>query len=283
MIHKMVSDNSSNEKIFNKHKGYYSEALKRSGYSGKMEYIPPRAAGGKRRRKRWDRIFYFNPVYNMNIKTKVGQKFIDILTECFPKGHPWHKYFNRHTVKLSYSCSKNVASRISAHNAKVLRGKTGTKGGCNCENKNECPVENNCQASSVVYQALIESEIGWYNYFGMTEGPFKKRYNNHMYDFRRQESNGTTLSKKVWELKNANKDYKVTWNIVDRAYPYTAGAKTCDLCVAEKMHIALGRRGFIQLPKGCKLLNKRSELMSKCRHQAKFTLKRVKEEEEEDT
>ena len=30
-----------------------------------------------------------------------------------------------------------------------------------------------------------------------------------------------------------------------------------------------------------KLLNKRSELMSKCRHQAKFTLKRVKEEEED--
>ena len=31
MIHKMVSDNSSNEKVFNKHKRYYSEALKRSG------------------------------------------------------------------------------------------------------------------------------------------------------------------------------------------------------------------------------------------------------------
>ena len=95
-----------------------------------------------------------------------------------------------------------------------------------------------------------------------------------MYDFRHPESNGTTLSSKVWELKNANKDYKVTWNIVDRAYAYIAGAKTCDLCSAEKMHIALGRRGFTQLP------NKRSELMFKCHHQAKFTLKRVKEEED---
>ena len=80
----------------------------------------------------------------------------------------------------------------------------------------------------------------------------------------------------------------MTWKIVDRAYVYTycvytAGAKSCDLCVAEKMHIALGRKGFIELPKGCNLLNQRSELMSKCRHQAKFTLKRVKEEEDEDT
>ena len=36
------------------------------------------------------------------------------------------------------------------------------------------------------------------------------------------------------------------------------------------------------LPEGCELLNKRSELMSKCRHQAKFTLKRVKEDGEEE-
>ena len=142
---------------------------------------------------------------------------------------------------------------------------------------------NSCLTSSVVYQALIESEIGDFNYFGMTEGPFKTRYNNHMYDIRHPESNGTTLSRKIQDLQNENKDFKVTWDIVDRAYTYTAGAKTCDLCVAEKMHIALGHKGFVPLPEGCILLNKRSELMSKCGHQAKFTLNKVKEEEEEDT
>ena len=52
--------------------------------------------------------------------------------------------------------------------------------------------------------------------------------------------------------------------------------------IQKKMHIALGRKGFKKLPEGCELLNKRSELMSKCRHQAKFTLKRVKEDEEEE-
>ena len=102
-----------------------------------------------------------------------------------------------------------------------------------------------------------------------------------MYDIRHPESNGTTLSKKIRELKNSNRDYKVTWSIVDRAYPYTAGAKSCDLCAAEKMHIALGHKGFTKLPDGCELLNKRSELMSKCRHQAKFTLARVKEEDDD--
>ena len=158
--------------------------------------------------------------------------------------------------------------------------KGGSKGGCNCRDKNECPLENNCLASSVVYQALIESEVGKFNYFGMTEGTFKKRYNGHMYDIRHPESNGTTLSKKIMDLQNSNRDYKVTWSIVDRAYPYTAGAKSCDLCTAEKMHIALGRKGFKELPDGCILLNKRSELMSKCRHRAKFTLGKVEKEED---
>ena len=100
-----------------------------------------------------------------------------------------------------------------------------------------------------------------------------------MYDIRHPESNGTTLSKKIQDLQNSNKDFKVKWSIVDCAYTYTAGAKSCDLCTAEKMHIALGRKGFKQLPDGCILLNKRRELMSKCRHRAKFKLKNVMEED----
>ena len=46
-----------------------------------------------------------------------------------------------------------------------------------------------------------------------------------------------------------------------------------------KMHIAMGRRGFKTLPEECVLLNK-SEIMRKCRHKLKFTLEKVKEEED---
>ena len=42
----------------------------------------------------------------------------------------------------------------------------------------------------------------------------------------------------------------------------------------------MGSRGFKLLPEGCALLNKRSEIMSMCRHKLKFTLKKVKEEED---
>ena len=36
-----LSTLSSNEKIFNEEKGIYQEALKRSGYNGRLQFVPP--------------------------------------------------------------------------------------------------------------------------------------------------------------------------------------------------------------------------------------------------
>ena len=80
------------------------------------------------------------------------------------------------------------------------------------------------------------------------------------------------------EIINANKKFKIKWSIVDRAYPRAPGAKSCDLCAAERMHIAMGRRGFKRLPEGCVLLNKRQEIMAKCRHKRRHTLARVEDQ-----
>ena len=85
------------------------------------------------------------------------------------------------------------------------------------------------------------------------------------------------MSRKVWDLRDANKKFTIKWSIVDRGFPYKAGAKSCDLCSTETMHIAMGHKGFTKLPKGCILLNQRSEIMSKCRHKLKFTLKKVED------
>ena len=48
-----------------------------------------------------------------------GGKFFKILDETIPPGHPLHKTFNRHTVKLSYSTMPNMLKKISLHNSKV--------------------------------------------------------------------------------------------------------------------------------------------------------------------
>ena len=45
----------------------------------------------------------------------------------------------------------------------------------------------------------------------------------------------------------------------------------CDLCLTEKVKILLGHDGPEKIPKSVILLNKRTELLQKCRHRRKFT------------
>ena len=52
------------------------------------------------------------------------------------------------------------------------------------------------------------------------------------------------------------------WAIVKHANTYKSGRRTCNLCLAEKICILNAEKNL--------LLNKRSELLSKCRHENKF-------------
>ena len=214
------------------------------------------------------------------MNTNVGKLIIKAVLKCFPKHSEWHHMFNRHTIKLSYSCTKNIASKIAGHNHKVLKGKKNSKdAGCNCRGKKECSMPNNCKATNVVYQALVTSQGKSFNYFGLTEKTFKKRH-KHDFKYEKGETQGTALSAKIWQLKKANKEYSIKWDIVDKPFPYRAGSKYCDLCSSERMFIAMRDKGPKKLPPGCVLLNRRSEILGKCRHKAKYTLARVKEAEE---
>ena len=101
------------------------------------------------------------------------------------------------------------------------------------------------------------------SYIGLIEGPFKLRFNQHTSLFKHEKhSNCTELSKHVWKLKNKGKQYNIKWSIITKASPYNNKSKRCNLCIAEKFHIL----NF----KGNNLLNKRDELVSKCRHENKF-------------
>ena len=78
----------------------------------------------------------------------------------------------------------------------------------------------------------------------------------------------TELSKLLWSLKDKNKQYTLKWRIKTKAVAYKCGSRKCDLCLAEKVAIARY--------KGVGLLNKRNELLSKCRHKNKFLIANVK-------
>ena len=131
-----------------------------------------------------------------------------------------------------------------------------------------CPLEGKCLTESVVYKAKIfveDNEQG--NYVGISEREVKGRIKDHITSFtHRKYEFKTDLSKKMWSLKDLGKNPSVTWSILRKVKPYEAGAKMCNLCLWEKFYIM--REG--------NLINKRNELVSKCRHQNKFLLEHHK-------
>ena len=85
--------------------------------------------------------------------------------------------------------------------------------------------------------------------------------------FRNQKhKNGTALSAFLWELKKSRKETpKPTWLALKVVPGYLNISKRCLLSLNEKLSIAT-------YPDQKQLLNKRSELIAKCRHENKFLL-----------
>ena len=145
---------SSLEEHFLDAKDDYQSALNNAGYSFILKYEPPNTPQRKHNHTR--KIVWFNPPYSYskNVATNIGKEFLNLLRVHFPTQHPFHCLFNRNTVKLSYSCMMNRNSIIKAHNTKVLKkndtNQTEQRKGCNCRDKQTCPVDNKCLTSNVV-------------------------------------------------------------------------------------------------------------------------------------
>ena len=119
--------------------------------------------------------------------TKVGHYFLK-LWKYFLRHHKLHKIFNRNTVKVSCSCTKNIKSIINCHNKKVLHQNRPcpNERKCNCIRKELCPLNGNCQAENIVYEATItcsERTYGENIYIVIAKTTFKKRYSNHKRSF----------------------------------------------------------------------------------------------------
>ena len=108
-------------------------------------------------------------------------------------------------------------------------------------------------------------------YYGLSEPEFKSRYANHKSSLKYPSKRNTTeLSKYYWELRDKGvdkKDIKVDWNIERQAHKYKCGTRRCDLCLTEKLVIALADKST--------MLNKRSEIVSACPHRTKYRYHKV--------
>ena len=272
MISKRLSANSSNNFIFTAAAPAYNKGLKENGYKHNIQYKKPdnkfkmKPSNTERKRK----IIWFNPPFSNHVHTQIGKIFFQLLDKHFPNSNRFHKIFNRSTIKLSYCCMPNIASIINNHNRKIISKlhninpcPTAT---CNCKIKSLCPLNGNCLKKSLVYKATLSTDNNSKYYFGLCETTFKTRYYNHQQSFKvSNKRNSTELSKQIWKLKDNNKDYSLSWSIIQEVQPYKCGAQYCNLCVAEKMAILQADNSY--------LLNKRSEIIAKCRHKNKFLLK----------
>ena len=166
----------------------------------------------------------------------------------------------------------NMNAIINAHNRKILNPNANENENlCNCRNPEECPVNGECLATGSLYEAKLAANIPGYvekNYKGIADTALKQRIKNHQKSFNKIEyKSDTALSLEYWNIKDKGGIPEVKWKILRKCFSYNPQSKRCVLCLSEKLEI-LENLGAHQL-------NKRNEIVSKCRHQTKYGLSHI--------
>ena len=270
IINERLNKRSSKEENFLKIKDEYELIMKKCGYNNKLKYedsVQKPKNNPKHKRKR--NIIWYNPPFSNSVKTNIGRKFINLVKKHFNKQNPLTKIFNRHNMRISYSCTANLERIIKAHNQKVLNKDIKTEGQCSCAGGCKYPLRGgNCRTENIVYRATVKSDLETRFYVGLCSTQFRFRYANHKKSFKGGVyENDTELSKYVCGLKRRDIDHEISWEVIKRAQPIADGnSPVCRLCLKEATAVV-----YALNKKGC--LNKRNEFISSCRHIKKSLLK----------
>lgn len=123
----------------------------------------------------------------------------------------------------------------------------------------------------IVYRADVQNNTNNEQkfYFGMSETPFKNRFENHKRGFSHSKhKNSTDFSKYIWYLK----DLKVIFTIISRIIAkvkINIKRNYCKLGLSKKLCT-------IKSFNDSRFFNEKSELVSACRHKNKLLLKSLK-------
>ena len=167
----------------------------------------------------------------------------------------------------AFSTMKNVEDETRR---RVNEGKTRgrpryiTKPPCNCQNKDGCPLDGNCNVSQIIYRATVQSpEMDDHHYYGQAK-TFKERFRNHISSFgNRACKQKCALKKFVWKLQDKNKPYKIKWQLIKYSKAYQPGDRMCGICIDEKLTIL----EHIDSPN---TIN--DEVNGRCFHRAKYKI-----------
>ena len=159
----------------------YSEALKSAGYSGVLNFregeIPlegnDEVAGGnqqevedtgnaearKKRKNRGRNCIWFNPPFLLSVKNNLTKTYYSIVERAFPKDHEYlGKLLNKNNMRISYSCTQNMASLVTSHNKKIIE--KASKKECiqkkrSCVRGAICPLDGLCMTKEIIYETGI--------------------------------------------------------------------------------------------------------------------------------
>ena len=106
-ISKRISSLSSNFKLFSRAAPIYNAALENAGYVERVKY-DSEINESKPPRNLKRNIIWYNPPYNKSLSTNIGCVFLNLLDKHFHKEHKLNKIFNRNSVKINYSCTRNI-------------------------------------------------------------------------------------------------------------------------------------------------------------------------------
>ena len=265
-----ITANSCNEDIFRKSTLFYNSVLHDCGFKENIKYCPEESVSSRTRKNRSRNIIWYNLPSSKNVETNVGKYFFKLLKKHFGKNCKYHKIFNKNNIKVSYSCMDNMAKIINSHNKYVASKKVqANQNLCSCRNPDNCPLDNKCLKSKIVYSAAIitDSQRPSKFYLGICEIEFKTRFNDHKKSFcHRQNEKDTELSKYIWELKDKRAECQIRLSIAPKSSGYNPVTKSCNLCLLEKLLLC-------NFSDKSRLRNKRLDLVSKCRHENKHMLK----------
>ena len=90
--------------------------------------------------------------------------------------HPATNHMTSYHITAQHITTTNTTRN---HNMKITNADNNanaiTKEQCNCRKKDQCPLDNKCLTSSVIYNAQVTTNNTTKNYIGLTEGTFKQR------------------------------------------------------------------------------------------------------------
>ena len=151
-----ITANSYNEDIFHKSPLFYNSILQDFGFNENIKYCPEELVSSRRRKNRSRNIIWYKPPFSKNIKTNIAKHFFKLLKKHFGKNHKYHKIFNENNIKVSYSCMNNTTKIINSHNKYVAsKNIQANQNLRNCRRPDNCPLDNKCLPSKIVYSAEI--------------------------------------------------------------------------------------------------------------------------------